>query len=190
MTKEARAKVITTGLENPTPDVSKAIMEAEAAGKGRCFRFLHFINNYKNFNSHPSLSTSIILNTLYVFSDADKEPADNLTKLAAIDVDDLLSQTRGISEGVMFNVQQSLLKEWGPDFLGVLLEDTMEEMLTGVTLIITTPSHHFLFLTHLHLFSSITCFSPIFFHFQGLHLLELAAHLEQKAAQLKCKGLG
>ena len=45
MTKEARAKVISTGLENPTPDVSKAILEAEAIVKGRCSRFLHFINN-------------------------------------------------------------------------------------------------------------------------------------------------
>ena len=71
MTKEARAKVITAGLENPTTYVSKAIMEAEATGKGRCSRFLHFINNYQNFTSHPSLTTSIILNVLYVSSDAD-----------------------------------------------------------------------------------------------------------------------
>ena len=35
-TKEAGARVITAGPENPTPDVSKAIAEAEAAGKGRC----------------------------------------------------------------------------------------------------------------------------------------------------------
>ena len=46
-----------------------------------------------------------------MFSDADKEPADNLTKLAAMDVDDLLSKTRGISKGVIFNVQQSPLNE-------------------------------------------------------------------------------
>ena len=133
MTKEARAKVITTGLENPTPDVSKAIMEAEAAGKGRCSRFLHFINNYQNFTSHPSLITSIVLSTSYVLLDADNKPTDNLTKLAAIHVDGLSSQTRGISKGVIFNVWQSLLKEWGPDSLGVLPEDTMQELLTGVT---------------------------------------------------------
>ena len=30
-------------------------------------------------------------------------------------------------------MQQSLLKEWGPDSLGVLREDTMQELLTGVT---------------------------------------------------------
>ena len=132
MTKEARAKVI-TGLENPTPDISKAIAEVEATGKGRCSKFLHFSNNYQNFTSHPSLITSNILSTSYVFSDANKKPADNLRKLAVIDVDDLLSKTRGISKGVLFNVQQSLLKEWGPDSLSVLPEDTMQELLTGVT---------------------------------------------------------
>ena len=46
MTKEARARVITAGLKNPTPDVSKAITEVEAAGKGRCSILSHFINNY------------------------------------------------------------------------------------------------------------------------------------------------
>ena len=28
--------MIAVGLENPTPDVSKAIADAEATGKGRC----------------------------------------------------------------------------------------------------------------------------------------------------------
>ena len=50
--------------------------------------------------------------TLHVFLDADKEPADNLTKLAAVDVDDLLSKTRDINKGVLSNMWQSLLKEW------------------------------------------------------------------------------
>ena len=34
MTKEARARVITVGLKNPTSDVSKEITEARAEGKG------------------------------------------------------------------------------------------------------------------------------------------------------------
>ena len=102
MTKEARSKVITAGLENSTPDVSKPIMETKAAGKGICSRFyisqqlpkFHFSSLF-NYFYH-------VLNTSYVFSDANKEPADNLTKLAAVDVDDLLSKTRGISRGVIF----------------------------------------------------------------------------------------
>ena len=57
----------------------------------------------------------MILNTLYIFlmllSDADKEPADSQTKLAAPDIDDLLSKTRDISKGVIYNVHQSLLNE-------------------------------------------------------------------------------
>ena len=30
----------------------------------------------------------------------------------------------------------------------------------------------------------------LFFYFQGLNLLELAAHLEEKAVRLTCEGLG
>ena len=41
-TKEARARVITEGLKNPMPDVSKAIVEAEADGKGRCSILITF----------------------------------------------------------------------------------------------------------------------------------------------------
>ena len=37
------------------------------------------MNSYQNFNSHPSLTISVILNTSYVFSNANKKPADNLT---------------------------------------------------------------------------------------------------------------
>ena len=33
--QEARAQVIQAGLLDPTPDISKAISEAEAAGKGK-----------------------------------------------------------------------------------------------------------------------------------------------------------
>ena len=86
----------------------------------------------------------MILNTLYMFpmlfTDANKEPADNLTKLAVTDVDDLLCWTRGLSKGIIYDVHQSLLKEWGPDSLGVLPEDTMQELLTGVTL----QNYHYL----------------------------------------------
>ena len=67
-----------------------------------------------------------------MLSDANKKPADTLTKLAALDMDNLFAKTKGISKGVLYNVQQSLLKEWGPDSLGVLLEGIMQELLTGV----------------------------------------------------------
>ena len=120
---------------------ARVLWRQKLLGKVDALDVLHFINNYQNFTSHPSLTTSIICNILYVFPDADKKPADNLTNLAAIDVDDLLSKTRGISKGVIFNVWQSLLKEWGPDSLGVLPEDTMQELLTGLTF---QNYHHFI----------------------------------------------
>ena len=89
--------------------------------------------------------------------DADKEPANNLTKLAVIDVDDLLSKTRGISKGVIYNVHQSLLKERGPDSLGVLPVDTMQELLTGVT-----------FQNYLHFISSVFVFTWDNYSYQAI----------------------
>ena len=124
---------MTAGLENPTPDVSKAIAEAEAASKDRCSCKLFFLLFVKTFHLSSSLITFIILFISYMLSDANKKPVDNLTKLVALDLDNLFAKTKGISRGVLFNVQQSLLKEWGPDSLGVLLEDIMQELLTGVT---------------------------------------------------------
>ena len=52
-------------------------------------------------------------------------PGDNLSKVAAMDIDSLLSKTSEISKGVIYNIHQSLLKEWGPESLGVLHEDTI-----------------------------------------------------------------
>ena len=68
-----------------------------------------------------------------MLSDADKKPADNLTKLAPLDLDNLFAKTKGISRGFLFNVQQSLLRKWRPDSLGVLPEDILLELLTWVT---------------------------------------------------------
>ena len=77
---------------------------------------------------------------LMQFSDGDKEPANDLTKLAATNVDDLLFKTKGISKGIVYNMHQYLLKEWGSDSLHVLPEDTMQELLMGVTL----KNYHYL----------------------------------------------
>ena len=37
-----------------------------------------------------------------------------------------------ITKGVMYNICQSLLKEWGPESLSVLAEDMIQQLLTGV----------------------------------------------------------
>ena len=37
-----------------------------------------------------------------------------------------------ISKGIVYNIHQSLLKEWGPESLGVLPEDMIQQLLTGV----------------------------------------------------------
>ena len=71
-------------------------------------------------------------NVFPLFTDADRPLADNLSKVAAIDIDGLLTKTSDISKGMIYNIWQTLLKEWGPESLGVLPEDTVQELLTGV----------------------------------------------------------
>ena len=58
-------------------------------------RAFHFIS---------SPITPITLNASHQLADADKQPADRLMKLAALDIDNLLVMTQGISKGVLFNV--------------------------------------------------------------------------------------
>ena len=90
-------------------------------------------------NQDPLLishSVFTIYSALYIFllfPDAGNKPGDDLTKLATTDVEDILAMTWDISKGILFHVCQSLLKEWGADLLGVLLEDMMQELLIGVT---------------------------------------------------------
>ena len=103
--KEARAQVITAGLENPTPDVSRAIVEAEANGKGRHSHiFYTFLKMIRVFYLISSPIIPITFNVSYLLLDADEEPADSLTKLAALYIDSLLVKVPGISTGVLFNV--------------------------------------------------------------------------------------
>ena len=177
--------MIAAGLENPTPDVSRAIAEAEATSKGGYFHiFYTSLTMFKTFHFSSSTITPITLNVSHLLIDADKKPADNLTKLAALDIDNLLVKMQSISKGVLLNVQQTLLKEWGPDSLGVLPEDTMQELLTGVTFycspFLTTHVYYFSYLS-----LPIILIAPLLsllLYFQGLNLLELAVHLEEKAA--------
>ena len=85
-------------------------------------RAFHFIS---------SPITHITFNVSHLLTDADKQSADSLIKIAVLDIDNLLVKTPGISKGILFNIQQVLLKEWGPDSLGIPPEDTMQELLTG-----------------------------------------------------------
>ena len=72
------------------------------------------------------------INVLHLFPDADDQLADDLSKVAAINIESLLSKMSEIKKGTVYNICQSLLKEWGPESLGVLPEDTIQQLLTGV----------------------------------------------------------
>ena len=84
----------------------------------------HYISSFSN--------TPISFYVFHLFTDADKQPANNLSKVATIGIESLLTKTSNISKGMIYNIQQSLLKEWGLELLGILPEDTMQQLLTGV----------------------------------------------------------
>ena len=52
-------------------------------------------------------------NILYQSTDVDKQPSDNLSEVAARDIDSLLSKTSEISKSVIYNIHQSLLNNGG-----------------------------------------------------------------------------
>ena len=70
----------------------------------------------------------------------------------------------------------------------------MQELLTGVIFPLLSVPHYpclpfFILILTYTVILTISLLS-LFLHFQGLNLLELADHLEEKAAQLRCEGLG
>ena len=104
--KEARAQVIIAGLKNPTPDVSRAIAEVEATGKGKHPHSFHtFLEMIRAFYFISSPIIPFTLNVTHLYTDVDKQPVDNPPlKVAALDSDNLLAKMPGISKGVLFNV--------------------------------------------------------------------------------------
>ena len=56
----------------------------------------------------------------------------SLSKIAAFNVKDLLLKSSETSKGIIYTVHQLLLKEWGPESLGALPEDTMQQLLMEV----------------------------------------------------------
>ena len=63
----------------------------------------------------------------------DIQPSESLSQVAAFDIGILLSKAPEISESVLFNVQESFLKDWGPESVGALPKDTMQQLLTEVS---------------------------------------------------------
>ena len=101
-----------------------------------------FLSNQTKFPTWPQVrfySSFLQLSTLHLFIDVTKEPTESLVNVAAFDVDRLFSKASSINEGVLFNVQQSLLKAWGPESLGTLPEDTMQQLLTEVNILDLFP---------------------------------------------------
>ena len=66
---------------------------------------VHYISSFSN--------TQISFNVFHLFTDADKQPADNLSKVATIGIESFLTKTYDISKDVIYNIQQST-KGMGP----------------------------------------------------------------------------
>ena len=133
--QEARAQIILAGLKNSSPDISRASAEVETASKGKYPHSSHnFLELIRAFISYFIFSphTHITLIVFHLFIGADEQPADNFMKVAALGINTLFSKTSAISKGILYNVQQTLLKEWGSESLCILPEDTIQELLTGV----------------------------------------------------------
>ena len=80
-------------------------------------------------------SDNASLPTTNIFSlcpDADKQPADSLSRVAAFNVEELLLKSSETSRGAIYNICESLVKEWGPESLGSLPEDHIQELLKEV----------------------------------------------------------
>ena len=128
----AHAHIIQKGLLNQSLDVSEMLSEATTTDRGT----YPYIMSFPQFAIRvPDL---ILLNTLspflsyciYYFLYIDIQPSESLYQVAALDIDRLLSNAPEISESDLFNVWESLLKDWGPETVGVLPEDTMQQLLT------------------------------------------------------------
>ena len=61
------------------------------------------------------------------------QPSESLSQVAAFNIGRLLSKAPEISESVLFNVWESLLKDWGLESVGALPKDTMQQLLTEVS---------------------------------------------------------
>ena len=52
--------------------------------------------------------------------------------MAAFDMEKLISRSSMLSENLLFQLRQSLIKEWGTGSVGTLPEDSIQKLLTEV----------------------------------------------------------
>ena len=131
--KDEWACIMHSGLLNPTQEVHKAILVATTTDKGISspLSFTHFSIQVSPNNISPP-STNIFS----LCPDVDKQPADSLPRVAAFNVEKLLLKSSETSRGAIYDIHKSLVKEWGPESLGSLPEDCIQELLIEVMKVI------------------------------------------------------
>ena len=106
----ACAQIIQEGILNPSPNVSEMLSEATTTDQGTY--------SYSILFPQFSIRTSdlILFNILSPFLGycnfllVDTQPSEILSQVAAFDISRLFSKAPEITESVLFNVQESLLK--------------------------------------------------------------------------------
>ena len=118
-------------IKPPTPDVREMLSEVTATNQATHL----YIISFPQFSIR---TLDLILCNIfspfpgYLFLLADTQPSESLSQVAAFDISRLLSKAPQISNSVLFNVRESLIKDWGPESIGALPEDTMQQLLTEV----------------------------------------------------------
>ena len=125
--KDEWACIIHSGFLHPTQEVRKAILAATTTDKGTSSLFssnsAHFQFNNSSFSK---------TNIFPLCPDADKQPADSLSRVAAFNVEEVLLKSSETSRGAIFNIHETLIKEWGPESIGSIPDDHIQELLIEV----------------------------------------------------------
>ena len=117
---------------NPTPDVREMLPEATATDQGTHLYSISFpqfsirtldLILFNIFSPFPGY----FFFYLQIHNHQRASP-----KSAVFDISRLLSKDPQISESVLFNICKSLIKYWGPESIGALPEDTIQQLLTEV----------------------------------------------------------
>ena len=73
-----------------------------------------------------------IVETEAAHPDITPKPAESLEQVTVHDIEKLLSKLSELSESLLLQLRQSLAKEWGPESMGTLPEDSIQKLLTEV----------------------------------------------------------
>ena len=125
---------------------------------------------------------------------------ESLKRIAAFDVEKLLSKSAILRKNVLLQLQQSLTKEWGAGFISTLPEGFVQNLLTEVWFLgnhyhssinHTTLTSFNVFCLRFLLLVFSNCLKNIYYlYFLGFNSDRISKSLRRKSCQTECEGLG